>query len=95
MLLLETDLIFEFIEKFPQSKGALLRWIKIMENFSFGHFAELKGIFPRADLVGNKTIFDVGGNKVRMITEIIYKRQLVVIDHVLTHQEYDEGKWRD
>ncbi|TMI36703.1 MAG: type II toxin-antitoxin system HigB family toxin, partial [Betaproteobacteria bacterium] len=42
-----------------------------------------------ADYVPPYTIFDVGGNKYRIVTAIHYNRRKVYIRHVLTHAEYD------
>ena len=40
------------------------------------------------------TIFDIGGNKYRIITLIDYTRQTVLITHVLDHKEYDKNNWK-
>lgn len=59
-------------------------------------------MFPWADQVGKLTVFNIGGNKVRLIAAIHYNRQKVYIQAVLTHSEYDvriasrrEGKWKE
>jgi len=51
--------------------------------------------FPHADPVGECTVFNIGGNKYRLITKIRYNKQRVYIIHVLTHKEYDREKWKD
>jgi HigB_toxin, RelE-like toxic component of a toxin-antitoxin system len=51
--------------------------------------------FPSADQVGKLTVFNIGGNKVRLIAAIHYNRHKVYIRAVLTHSEYDEGKWKE
>jgi len=40
------------------------------------------------------TVFNIGGNKVRLIAAPHYNRNKIYIRHVLTHQEYDAGKWK-
>lgn len=85
----------EFKRKHPASRNALDRWIRLVRENTFGSFVELRKVFPRSDIVGTRTVFDVGGNKVRCITLIEYGiRQLLVME-VLTHEEYDRGKWKD
>jgi mRNA interferase HigB len=59
------------------------------------NFAELRQIFASADLVGKLTVFNIGGNKYRLITYIDYQSQKVFIRHVLTHAEYDTDSWKD
>jgi mRNA interferase HigB len=60
-----------------------------------GNFAELRAIFPSADHVGGLTVFNIGGNKARLIAVIHYNTERVYIRHVLTHSEYDKNKWKE
>ena len=66
-----------------------------MKKASFKSFEELRTVFPNADKVGKVTVFNIGGNKVRLIAAIHYNRQKVYIRAVLTHTEYDKNKWKD
>ena len=47
-----------------------------------------------ADLVNDFVVFNIGGNKYRLITDIYYKDQVILVRHVLTHKDYDQGKWK-
>lgn len=85
----------EFTAAHPDTKSALQLWYKRMKEASFQNFAELREVFPSADQVGKLTVFNIGGNKVRLIAAIHYNRQKVYIRTVLTHNEYDEGKWKE
>jgi mRNA interferase HigB len=60
----------------------------------YASFAELRITFPSADQVGNFTVFNIAGNKFRLIVAIHYNRKKVYIRHVLTHAEYRRGHWR-
>jgi HigB_toxin, RelE-like toxic component of a toxin-antitoxin system len=44
-------------------------------------------------LVGRLTVFNISGNRVRLIAAMHYNRQRVYVRAVLTHAEYDEGRW--
>jgi mRNA interferase HigB len=55
----------------------------------------LREVFSSADKVGKLTVFNIGGNKARLITAIHYNRKIIYIRAILTHQEYDEGKWKE
>ena len=59
-------------------------------------FSELQTTFSRSavDKVGKYTVFDVGGNKYRVITVIHYNREKVYIRAVLTHAQYDKEAWK-
>jgi mRNA interferase HigB len=84
----------EFAELHPESTSALAHWYTLIKQGTFTSFVELRNVFPSADRVGKLTVFNVGGNKVRLIAAIHYNRQKVYIRAVLTHDEYDEGKWK-
>lgn len=58
------------------------------------HLAEVRADFPHADAVGAFTVFNIGGNKYRLISLIKYRWQIVYVRHILTLAEYDRGKWK-
>jgi mRNA interferase HigB len=84
----------EFWERHPDSKDALLRWFKIVRTTAFRSFAELRATFPSADKVNDWVVFNIGGNKYRLVASIHFNRGKVYIRHVLTHEEYDLEKWK-
>ena len=84
-----------FWQKHPDSKTALERWSGIIKKNNFDSFAQLRETFPSADLVGKLTVFNIGGNKYRLIAAIHFNRQKVYIRNVLTHKEYDKGDWKE
>ena len=83
----------EFWERHPPAKTSLTVWFRVLESGDFADFNAIKRAFRAADYLAPYTIFDVGGNKYRVITVIHYNRQCVYIRHVLTHPEYDA--WSD
>ncbi len=85
----------EFAEKYPEVKSALVRWHRIVRQHNFTSFADLRTHFPAADQVGKLTVFNIGGNKVRLVSAIHYNRRRLYIRAVLTHEEYDAGKWKE
>ena len=92
--LIGRDLIQRFARKHPDSRSSLKSWTQAMESNSFKHFVELKKTFGSADQVKPHTVFDVSGNKYRLIAVVDYALQSVSIECVLTHAEYSEGRWR-
>ncbi|HKB68054.1 MAG TPA: type II toxin-antitoxin system HigB family toxin [Pyrinomonadaceae bacterium] len=85
----------EFAEKYPETRTALANWYYSVRNNDFSSLPNLKLMFPTADQVGKLTVFNVGGNKVRLIAAIHYNRKRIYIRAVLTHDEYDRGKWKE
>ena len=67
-------------------------WRKIIETSTFATFADLKNAFNTIDKVGDLFVFNIGGNKFRLIAVIHFNRQMLFIRHVLTHAQYD--RWR-
>lgn len=47
-----------------------------------------------ASLVGNCVVFNIGGNRFRLVTRILYPSQKVFILRVMTHAEYDNERWK-
>ncbi|MBA2606743.1 MAG: type II toxin-antitoxin system HigB family toxin [Acidobacteria bacterium] len=84
----------EFWVNNKESETVLNNWFRIMKTFRPQNFAELHTMFPGADLVGSCTIFNVSGNKYRLITRINFRIQRIYILYVLTHKEYDLDKWK-
>ncbi|OUY08055.1 hypothetical protein CAP51_00050 [Acinetobacter populi] len=58
-------------------------------------FAVMKQLFPAVDKVGKFHVFDIGGNKIRLIAVVMYRAKKVYIRHVLSHSEYDKGCWKE
>lgn len=85
----------EFAENHPDVKPALQHWYRLVKSRQFHSFVELRATFPSADQVGKLTVFNIGGGKARLIVAIHYNRQKVFIRAVLTHDEYDKGKWKE
>ncbi len=86
--------LLDFAVKHPDCATALDSWYRIVKHSSFANFADLRGAFPSADKVGKFTVFNIAGNKVRLIAAIHFNTQRIYIRHVLTHDEYDKGRWK-
>lgn len=85
----------EFAQKYPETKTALIHWYRIAKKNNFNSLVHLRQFFPSADRVGKLTIFNIGGNKVRLITAIHYNTKIIFIRAILTHKEYDLGDWKE
>ena len=92
MRITNTTELVSFYKNHPEAKGKLETWHRICRACEAGNHNELRQTFRTADYVPERyTIFNVGGNSYRIVTEIHYKIQTVLIRHVFTHPQYD--KW--
>jgi mRNA interferase HigB len=87
--------ILDFALKHPESSEPLDRWYRIVKSSNYSSFSELRLTFPSADQVGRLTVFDIGGNKFRLIAFIVYPAKRLYIREIMTHKEYDKGKWKE
>jgi mRNA interferase HigB len=78
----------------PDAATSLDLWLQTTKRATWQNLAEVRNDFRHADLLGRRTIFNIAGNKYRMITRINYQRQIVYVLHILTHGEYDKGAWK-
>jgi mRNA interferase HigB len=85
----------EFAAKYPETENALAQWYDLMKKNNFSSPAELKIFFSTADKVGKLTVFNISGNKVRLIAAVHYNRKKIYIRAVITHEEYDVEKWKE
>ena len=95
MRIISRKALREFWEIYPDSEQPLEDWYRITRHAFWLNLAQTRGDFPHADSVGDCTVFNIGGNKYRLIAKIRYNKQRVYITHVLTHKEYDKEKWKD
>ena len=73
------------------SKVALERWYDIALNSQWKNFGDMKVDFPSVDYVGNQHyVFNIRGNRYRLVVVIKFVIGYVYIRFVGTHQEYEE-----
>lgn len=85
----------EFWERHPKAQSPLESWFQIAKKAEWESFADVRNTFNASDQVDRFTVFDIGGNKYRLIAVIHFNRGRLYVRHVLTHRDYDEGKWKD
>jgi mRNA interferase HigB len=73
---------------------AMREWIAFVRPATWNSFADVRRTFNHADVYKRCLIFDVGGNKYRIIAKPGYRVKNLFIRFVLTHEEYDAKKWR-
>jgi mRNA interferase HigB len=89
----------DFWEIQPEARTSLEHWYKVVSVANWLHFAELRKTFNHADVATTGkghpvVIFDVGGNKYRIIAALHYDRNICYVLRVLTHKQYDTNQWK-
>lgn len=81
----------EFATKHPPAKAPLDAWFAEASRADWSNFSAVKAAYGSADVVaGNRVIFNIGGNKYRLIVKIAYRSRTLYVRFVGTHAEYDK-----
>ena len=99
MWIIKRPTLAKFWREWPRAETPLRDWYRITKRSSWWNFQEVKATFGQTDQAvvdSGKTvaIFDIGGNKFRLIAAIHYNTQKVFVLRVLTHKEYDTELWK-
>jgi mRNA interferase HigB len=94
MRVIKRGALEQFWQKHPDAKASLVSWYAVVRGAHWQTPVEMKRIYPSADLVGRRTVFNIAGNKYRMIARVNYESQRVFVLYLLTHAEYDRGDWK-
>ncbi|MDD2741175.1 MAG: type II toxin-antitoxin system HigB family toxin [Rhodocyclaceae bacterium] len=84
----------DFARIHPEADAPLQVFRLLIERGKFSNFAELRATFRGVDKVGERYIFNIGGNKYRLVAAIAFAPQLLWVKAVMTHSEYDKGEWK-
>lgn len=87
--------IRQFSSTYRDAEIPLRAWFTTAKKANWQILSELKQVYPSADLVGRYTVFNIKGNKYRLIARIVYRSQTLFVVAVMTHEEYDLGKWKE
>jgi mRNA interferase HigB len=100
MRVISLKVLRDFWGRHPDAESWLRQWYKTAIHADWSSLHEARLDYPRADSVTTRggetlTVFNVCGNKYRLIVRIRYEYRLVNVRAMLTHKAYGEGKWRD
>ncbi len=92
MRIISKKALREFWTIHPEAEPSLSHWFRIVSKTSFGSFNDIRQTFPSADWVKGLVVFNIGGNRYRLIALVRFDTQRVYIRRVLTHEAYDRMK---
>lgn len=90
----------QFWGRYPQASTPLEDWYRVALRARWESLEDIRRIFPSADLAkvksgGTVTIFNIGGNKYRLVAAVHYRSQRIYILNIMTHDEYGLGVWKE
>lgn len=94
MKLISNRTLREFAAIHAAAETGLQNWRRLIERGTYDNFAALKATFGSVDKVGDRYVFNIGGNKYRLVASISFATQQVFVKAVLTHKEYDQEDWK-
>ena len=94
MTVIGWNLAPEFVRRDSDSLPALARWYEITTRATWRNLIEVRADFPHADGVGGLTVFNIRGNRYRLIAQLNYELQIARVKAILTHAEYDTDRWK-
>ena len=91
MRIISTRRIKEYYEREPRSRVALLYWVTVVKRAEWRNAMDVKRDFASVDAIGKQRfVFNIGGNKYRLVVVVQFSHQCVYVRFVGTHKEYDK-----
>ena len=82
--------LLEYCAKHRDAGAALKLWYHTMQHAKVNNFNELKDCFPSASIIeDNRVVFNICGNRYRLIVRIVFEFKVVQIKWFGKHNEYD------
>jgi mRNA interferase HigB len=94
MRIIKRVALVRFWSQHPDAKASLEAWFGVVRKAKWTTPIEMKQVYSNADLVGRRTVFNIAGNKYRLVARVNYVSQTAFVLHVLTHSAYDKGAWK-
>jgi mRNA interferase HigB len=91
MRIIKRGALEAFWQEHPDARPSLESWYAVVRSANWRTPADLKQVCHNADLVGRRTVFNIAGNKYRLIARVNYRAQIVFVLYLLTHSEYGKG----
>lgn len=95
MRLIAINKLREAAAKYPDVANQVEDFYEIIKRADWKNLEEVKQTFSTAEAVGNFTVFNIKGNRYRLILNINYKKQIAFFKYFLTHADYNKGKWKN
>ena len=83
--------LLDYCKKYPKAATALQQWYYELLKSGFKNFNDLKKVYAKASLAGDdRMVFNIMGNKYRLVVRIVFEFKAIQIKWFGTHAEYDK-----
>jgi mRNA interferase HigB len=72
----------------------LRNWYHVVRKAAWKNLVDVRAVFPDADQVGRLLVFNVRRNTYRLVVKVDYQSRLLMVKDLLTHGEYEKGRWK-
>ncbi len=91
MRIISRKTLIDFWEKYPECKQSLKAWFDEARNATWSSPNDLKTQYRNASIINNRrVVFNINGNKFRLITDIEYRIGIIFVVWIGTHRQYDK-----
>lgn len=91
MRVVAKKILRDFWELHPDSEQQLKTWFQEASKAAWLKPSDIKAQYAKASILKNgRAIFNICGNKYRLVTDINYERQWLFIRFIGTHSDYDK-----
>ena len=95
MRVISRKVLRNYCQTHADSCDALYNWYRVANKARWKNLTEVQATYKTAEAVGHFTVFNIKGNRYRLIVDIIYPKQRIYIKYIPTHAEYSKDKWKN
>jgi mRNA interferase HigB len=81
--------------QFPDVASQIEDWYQVVKGSTWQNLEEVRQTYSSAEAVRNFTVFNIKGNRYRLIVSINYIKQTIYFKYFLTHAQYDKEDWKN
>ncbi|MEA2172733.1 MAG: mRNA interferase HigB [Blastocatellia bacterium] len=93
-IIIGLHIISNFIKQHSDAESKSNAWYEVASKANWKNIVEVRQTYPHADAVGTCTVFNIKGNRYRLVVIIDYRAQIIFIKNILTHADYNKKKWK-
>ena len=95
MHLISAGKLKQSASKYPDATIPIKAFCKIIQQAQWQNLLDVQQVYRDAEAVGSFTVFNIKGNKYRLILDLDYSEQVAYFKYFLTHAQYDKDKWKN